>query len=297
MGENSSMGAARPVMGEFVDEMDLSVRTYNCLKRAGINTLDELCELTPEYLAKVHNLGRKSYDEIIDMLKRLGRSLKPGYDSDKSISSDIDDEVQSEIEKIFLKHGMQILKDGEGAAELFRHEMNSSRELNIIALIFECGKAEALEDDDADTVRSDICKKLNDEYGISEDISEPVVKSMQNAIENAKDVRKKKFGRSICNTLKEMRRQFADANGIEYEEEDCTNPNPCTGTCPYCEERNQYLLDQAAKLSQEKDILYPDFNLPDPENEEDVKLDADQHDNDVPQVLAGCPMPRDIDLQ
>lgn len=297
MDENISMGDARPVMGESVDEMELSVRTYNCLRRAGIHTLDELCELTPDDLAKVHNMGRKSYDEIIEMLAKLGRRLKSDHDSDKSnSSSDTDDEVQSEIEKIFLKHGMQIFKNSNDAVEIFRREMSPSRELNIIALIFECGKAETLVNDDADMVRYDICKKLNVEYGISKDISEPVVRKMQAAIEKTKLARKKQFGRSICNTLKEMRRQFADANGIEYEEKECMNPNPCTGTCPYCEERNRYLLDQAAKLSAEKDIVYPDFNLSVSANEDNMNADADQHDNDELHMLAGFSLPHDLDL-
>ena len=297
MDENISMGDARPVMGESVDEMELSVRTYNCLRRAGIHMLDELCELTPDDLAKVHNMGRKSYDEIIEMLEKLGRKLKSDHDSDKgSFSSDTDDEVQLEIKKIFMKHGVQILKDGKNATELFRHEMSPSRDLNIISLIFECGKAEALANDDVYMVRSDICKELKDDYGISNDISEPVVRKMQNAIVKTRLARKKEFGRSICNTLKEMRRQFADVNGIEYEEEDCTNPNPCTGTCPYCEERNRYLLDQAAKLSEKKDIVYPDFNLSDSANEENMNADADPHDNDELHISAGFSIPHDLDL-
>ena len=60
-----------------IDELELSVRSYNCLKRAGINTVEELCSKTPEDMMKVRNLGRKSLDEVLAKLKELGLSLSP----------------------------------------------------------------------------------------------------------------------------------------------------------------------------------------------------------------------------
>ena len=59
-----------------IDELELSVRSYNCLKRAGINTVDELINKTPEEMMKVRNLGRKSLDEVFGKLKELGLELK-----------------------------------------------------------------------------------------------------------------------------------------------------------------------------------------------------------------------------
>ena len=61
-----------------IDELELSVRSYNCLKRAGINTVEELCNKTSEDLMKVRNLGRKSLEEVLAKLKELGLSLSPG---------------------------------------------------------------------------------------------------------------------------------------------------------------------------------------------------------------------------
>ena len=58
-----------------IDELELSVRSYNCLKRAGINTVEELINKTPEDMMKVRNLGRKSLDEVLAKLKELGLSL------------------------------------------------------------------------------------------------------------------------------------------------------------------------------------------------------------------------------
>jgi DNA-directed RNA polymerase subunit alpha len=55
-----------------IDELELSVRSYNCLKRAGINTVEELCNKTPEDMMKVRNLGRKSMEEVQAKLRELG---------------------------------------------------------------------------------------------------------------------------------------------------------------------------------------------------------------------------------
>ena len=61
-----------------IDELELSVRSYNCLKRAGINTVEELCSKTSEDMMKVRNLGRKSLEEVLSKLKELGLSLNLG---------------------------------------------------------------------------------------------------------------------------------------------------------------------------------------------------------------------------
>lgn len=60
-----------------IDELELSVRSYNCLKRAGINTVQELCSKTPEDMMKVRNLGRKSLEEVLAKLKELNLGLSP----------------------------------------------------------------------------------------------------------------------------------------------------------------------------------------------------------------------------
>ena len=61
-----------------IDELELSVRSYNCLKSAGINTVEELCNKTSEDMMKVRNLGRKSLEEVLAKLKELGLQLSPG---------------------------------------------------------------------------------------------------------------------------------------------------------------------------------------------------------------------------
>ena len=63
-----------------IDELELSVRSYNCLKRAGINTVQELINKTPEDMMKVRNLGRKSLDGVLAKLKELGLALNQNED-------------------------------------------------------------------------------------------------------------------------------------------------------------------------------------------------------------------------
>jgi DNA-directed RNA polymerase subunit alpha len=61
-----------------IDELDLSVRSFNCLKRAGINTVEDLINKSEMDMMKVRNLGRKSLEEVLAKLKELGLQLKAG---------------------------------------------------------------------------------------------------------------------------------------------------------------------------------------------------------------------------
>lgn len=66
------------VLEMSIDELELSVRSYNCLKRADINTVEELTNKTSEDMMKVRNLGRKSLEEVLAKLSELGLSLSSG---------------------------------------------------------------------------------------------------------------------------------------------------------------------------------------------------------------------------
>ena len=63
-----------------IEELDLSVRSFNCLKRAGINTVDDLINKSEEEMMKVRNLGRKSFEEVRDKLTSLGFQLNSEED-------------------------------------------------------------------------------------------------------------------------------------------------------------------------------------------------------------------------
>lgn len=63
-----------------IEELDLSVRSYNCLKRAGINSVEELVQRNEEDMMKVRNLGKKSLEEVINKLRELGLSLRKDDD-------------------------------------------------------------------------------------------------------------------------------------------------------------------------------------------------------------------------
>ena len=66
------------VSQKMIEELELSVRSYNCLKRAGITTVEELTEKTEEEMIHVRNLGKKSLNEVKEKLHSLGLSFKPG---------------------------------------------------------------------------------------------------------------------------------------------------------------------------------------------------------------------------
>lgn len=68
------------VLEMTIEELDLSVRSYNCLKRAGINTVEDLANKTEEDMMKVRNLGRKSLEEVMNKLVALNLSLRKEED-------------------------------------------------------------------------------------------------------------------------------------------------------------------------------------------------------------------------
>ena len=70
-------GKKEKVLEMSIEELDLSVRSYNCLKRAGINTVEDLANKTEDEMMKVRNLGRKSLEEVLNKMADLGLALRP----------------------------------------------------------------------------------------------------------------------------------------------------------------------------------------------------------------------------
>ena len=68
--------AKEKVLEMTIEELDLSVRSFNCLKRAGINNVEDLISKTEDDMMKVRNLGRKSLDEVVAKLASLGLALR-----------------------------------------------------------------------------------------------------------------------------------------------------------------------------------------------------------------------------
>ena len=70
----------KKVLEMSVEDLDLSVRSYNCLKRANIHTVDDLTRRTEDDMLKVRNLGKKSLEEVVKKLEDLGLGLKTQED-------------------------------------------------------------------------------------------------------------------------------------------------------------------------------------------------------------------------
>jgi DNA-directed RNA polymerase subunit alpha len=68
------------VLEMTIEDLDMSVRSFNCLKRAGIDTVEDLTKKTESEMIKVRNLGKKSLEEVIQKLESLGLTLKPEED-------------------------------------------------------------------------------------------------------------------------------------------------------------------------------------------------------------------------
>ena len=82
--ETSIFAQEEPVdnveLDKRIDDLDLSVRSFNCLKRAGINTVEDLINKSEDDMMKVRNLGRKSLEEVKKKLEELGLTLKQNND-------------------------------------------------------------------------------------------------------------------------------------------------------------------------------------------------------------------------
>jgi DNA-directed RNA polymerase subunit alpha len=72
---SETVASDQEILGMKIDELDLTVRSFNCLKKAGIEAVGELARLNMNDLLKIKNLGRKSLEEIIDKMKELGFDL------------------------------------------------------------------------------------------------------------------------------------------------------------------------------------------------------------------------------
>lgn len=85
-----------PELATPIEDLDLTVRSYNCLKREGINTVSELIALSEDQLMNIRNFGSKSVDEVRDKLKSMGLKFKdsvPGFDAAYFSAYDADDQA------------------------------------------------------------------------------------------------------------------------------------------------------------------------------------------------------------
>ena len=76
-------GESNELLETAIEDMNFSVRTYNCLKRAGINVIGDLVIRSEDDMMKVRNLGKKSLEEVIQILDEMGLSLAPGSDTNE----------------------------------------------------------------------------------------------------------------------------------------------------------------------------------------------------------------------
>jgi hypothetical protein len=98
----TSQQEEKPIKPITIDDLDLSVRTYNCLKRAGIDTIDQLCDLTEDEVIKIRAVSRKCLDEIKLKLSEIVRGLRPDIPevvNDESKNVDIKPEIVNDVDE------------------------------------------------------------------------------------------------------------------------------------------------------------------------------------------------------
>lgn len=100
-----------------IEDLDLSVRSYNCLKRAGINTVGELTQKSEEEMMRVRNLGRKSLKEVIQKLREIGLHLKHSYDGEYTSVEDEEDIEEQDNDDIIRDKNILELDDEEESSE------------------------------------------------------------------------------------------------------------------------------------------------------------------------------------
>ena len=76
LGETSALGSGSPDLDLPIEDLELSERPRNCLKRAQVNTIGELCQQSEDDLLAITNFGQKSLDEVIQKLDERGLSLR-----------------------------------------------------------------------------------------------------------------------------------------------------------------------------------------------------------------------------
>lgn len=95
-----------------IEELNFSVRTYNCLKRANINTVEDLIEKTYEEMIEVKNLGKKNLDEIINKLSSLGLTLKENKPKGYKSFRDVYHRLSLVLDKGYCFNSFQMMEQG-----------------------------------------------------------------------------------------------------------------------------------------------------------------------------------------
>lgn len=176
------------------------------------------------------------------------------------------DSFQRRLGLIFREHGIGIMRDSRQIMEYMENAEIDQKTRNVFRTILITKAVRwfilyAEKQLNREAVEKNCTAMLRDEWGLAEEAFVPVIRQIIIAIDNAVKERSEFVGKSVCNQLKDMRRRFAKANQIEYYEKDCQETRPCAGTCPYCEERTRYLVEEAKKIAAVRDVIYPQVNV------------------------------------
>lgn len=181
----------------------------------------------------------------------------------------VDAQIVFVIKEIIDRFGIEIFNNVQKASGMFSDLLESRvKERNVIRIALRSGAVEIMlhtlqwKKELSEVEFKVALRKMTDNYGINEKDSKLVLRSFYHAFSvYIKDKDNKDSGKKTCEVLRNLRIAFAKANDIAYEEKRCNSAEPCTGTCPYCESKTQYLMDEIQRISKVREIVYPQVDI------------------------------------
>lgn len=177
----------------------------------------------------------------------------------------IDERLLEVVLDVIRDLGVEALKSRVKVQSIFSERLSSfGKEKHIVRMAIREGmiaKLYSVATESATTQRvalATAAEYMYDELGMDYKSSCAVLMTFQAAINKSTPNLR---GKSTCHKLKEMRQKFAEANGIDFYEEECTYDGPCNGTCPYCDSKTRELTNKAKALQKNGTIVYPTFDI------------------------------------
>lgn len=250
------------VLDELSKELDEMLREHS--KNTGRDEI-VMGRVAPSLFVKEQ---RKEFDD--DLLAGIvppivKGSIRPPKPEQKDLEVVVDDRLLEVVMLVIRDFGIEVLKNRVKAPSIFSDLLVSfGKEKHIVRMAIREGmvaKLLSVATESAATQRTTLVSAveyMHEELGMDYKSSCAVLMTFQAAINKATpNVR----GKSTCHKLKEMRHKFAEANGIEFSEEECTYDGPCNGTCPYCDSKTRELSSKAKELQKKGTVKYPAIDI------------------------------------
>lgn len=247
------------------EEFAVEVSQETIVHKSEQSVLDELSKELDEMLQEYSKISKR--DEIVreSIEPSISGGFMPPVQKEKELEAAVDDRLLEIVLKVIRDFGVEVLKNRVKAPSIFSDLLVSfGKEKHIVRIAIQEGmiaKLLSVATESATTQRTTLisaAEYMHDELGMDYKSSCAVLMTFQAAINKfTPNVR----GKSTCHKLKEMRKKFAEENGIDFFEEECTYDGPCDGTCPYCDAKTRELTRKAKELKRKCTVKYPSIEI------------------------------------